>query len=276
MSIEHQWRGTSYRTFVRPVHSADHGGGAICLTIDAQEIVQEHERALVQAIEVERRRVLTDFLDDATHDLRTPLSVIHTNLYLMEKATDPDKLKARRDMLKASISQLEEMLQNMFLMARLDLLPSFVQSEFDLNAAVSEAIDQIRVSAQDRQIEIAMELSPALPYLMGHSGEMQLAIYHIARNAVQHTQEGAIRVATRHENHQVIIEIADTGEGIPAEDIPNIFKRFYRGDKARTLVGARNGMGLAIAQKVVEKHNGSIQVTSQVGRGTTMTIVLPL
>ncbi len=276
-SFEHRWGDTQYRTYLRPIWQDHVVTGAIGLTIDISDLMQELEQHFQQGIEAERKRVLTDFMNDATHDLRTPLSVIHTNMYLMEKATDPEKIRVRREMLKGSISQLEEMLQSMFVMTRLDLLPRFIENEIDVNAVVMESVGQISRDAYEKQLRLESELGVNLPSISGHSSELQMAFYHVLRNAVQHTpQDGVVRLTTRLDANNVVVEIADTGEGISDEALPHIYERFYRGDKARTLTGGRNGMGLAIAKKVVEKHEGMISVMSHLGRGTTFTITLPI
>jgi signal transduction histidine kinase len=179
-------------------------------------------------------------------------------------------------MLKSSISQLEQMLQSMFIMARLDQLPRFVSNRVAVRALVEDLLLEIGNMAFDKQVEFTYELASDLPDIEGHSSELQLALYHIARNAVQHTPGGgSIRLTARAQDGQVIIEISDTGEGIPEEHLPRIFERFYRVDKARTLIGSRNGMGLAIARKVIEKHAGEIAVHSEVGKGTVFTVTLP-
>jgi two-component system sensor histidine kinase VicK len=102
-------------------------------------------------------------------------------------------------------------------------------------------------------------------------------LLNILSNAVRYTPDGgSVEVRSGHDDINVWLSVKDTGIGIPKEDIPHIFDRFYRVDKARSRASGGTGLGLSIAREIVKKHSGSISVQSTLGRGTTMTVVLPI
>lgn len=114
-------------------------------------------------------------------------------------------------------------------------------------------------------------------YLQIDEDRMEQVLTNLIDNALRHTpDDGAVTVKLAHVNQQITIEVADTGYGIPKEDLPYVFERFYKADKARTRGKSGTGLGLAIAKNIVERHNGSLSVESEVGIGTTFVIKLPL
>jgi signal transduction histidine kinase len=122
---------------------------------------------------------------------------------------------------------------------------------------------------------VTLELTDAPPVIQADEQELHVALSKLVENAVQHTPRGGtvtLRTETRGEH--AIVEVGDTGSGISEEDLPHVFERFYRGDKARTSRGA--GLGLSIAQKIVEAHGGTVEVESVEGRGSTFKVRLPL
>lgn len=273
-TFEHSWAQKPYRAYVQPLRGHQREiVGCVGLSVD----VQSEQRAAIQAAEQERARVMAGLLRDAAHDLRTPLSVINTTLHLMERATDPQKQAERRDRLKSTLKQLEEMINSIFLMLRIDLLPQYVASEVDVNALLEQVvIDLIPLSLRERVL-ITSILSPELPHLHGHSAEMQIALMHVVRNALQYTPaHRTVQVKTFVAGDCVVVEVSDQGIGIDPQKLPFIFDRFYRGDEHRPMEDSRVGMGLAIAKGVIEKHGGTIDVVSEVGQGSTFTMRLPI
>ena len=112
--------------------------------------------------------------------------------------------------------------------------------------------------------------------VLGDSDRLRQLLQNLIGNAIKYTPDGKISISLSKENDWAIIEVIDTGLGIPAEDLPHIFDRFYRVDKARSRAQGGSGLGLSIAKWVTEAHGGEIKVTSQVGEGTTFTIRLPI
>jgi signal transduction histidine kinase len=112
---------------------------------------------------------------------------------------------------------------------------------------------------------------------LGDAERIGQVVTNLLTNAIHFNRDqGEVRLSARTENGAVLLTVVDTGQGIPAEDIPHLFERFYRVDKSRSRIQGRNGLGLAICKAIVDAHGGTIQVASQTGVGSTFTVRLPL
>jgi signal transduction histidine kinase len=121
----------------------------------------------------------------------------------------------------------------------------------------------------------AAALEP-LPAIDVDSDRVQQTIGILIANALRHTPaDGSIKISLRRDDTQAIIEVADSGAGIPSDDLPHVFERFYRADKSRSRESGGSGLGLAIAKSIVQAHGGTISATSEVGQGTIMRFTLP-
>ena len=154
---------------------------------------------------------------------------------------------------------------------------------FDFSSAVTECIELIKPIAGERGVKIVSELAPL--EIAGDAERLAQVVTNLLTNAIQYNKpEGEVRVKLESHNGMAVLAVSDTGNGIPPEDLPHVFERFYRGDKSRTggttslRFGAAGnaGLGLAIAKAIVEAHSGTIEVTSEVDAGTTFTVRLPV
>lgn len=239
------------------------------------------EESRVQLLaERERSKVLREFISDASHDLRTPLTTINTSLYLLRKTMpDTPQLARHVNSLEAQAVHLHEVLESLLLMAKLDdPLTFFELSMVDLNLVAARVLEASQSAAQGKNQTLTLISQTDLPTVRGDMDEIKRAVQLIVDNALQFTPEGGtITLSTLLAEGYAVIEIQDNGPGIPPEDLPHIFQRFYRGDKARQQIqhiGA--GLGLPIARKIVETHGGLIDVTTRLGAGTTFRIDLPI
>lgn len=241
------------------------------LTRSFNRMTAELERADQQ------RRNLTA---DVAHELRTPLHIIQGNLEgLLDGVYEP------------TVEHIEATLEETHTLARLvNDLHTLSQAEAGQLPLRLEPVDltelladvQTSFSGQAEAAQIALEVSfdgqPADLTIMADAGRLDQVLGNLVANALRHTPAGgAIRLtAVRQPNHIHLI-VADTGEGIPAKDLPYIFNRFWRGNSARTRAdGVGGGLGLAIAKQLIEAHHGQIDVTSAPGQGAQFTISLPL
>jgi signal transduction histidine kinase len=139
---------------------------------------------------------------------------------------------------------------------------------------VVDALDPI---AHGRKVDVGLQVDrgQGQPLVAADPRRLDRVFSNLVKNAIEHTEEGGVRIWVGRRGRDVIVTVADEGEGIPAEDLPHIFERFYRADvhRARTLGGT--GLGLAIALENVNLHRGSIDVQSEVGQGSTFTVTLP-
>ena len=240
--------------------------------ITERKVLEEQGYALV--METARANVLGQFVQNASHELRTPLSTINTALYLMTKIEDAAKRQTYADRASEHIRQLSRLLDMVLSMTKLDSTVTLNIQNVDLNDWVRRVVN----AAQDQvaQKEIATTFTPEaqLPFISGDPVWLQEAFGNLLDNAIRFTSKGGtITVRTySHENHAVV-EFKDTGVGIAADALPHIFERFWRQDEAHSTPGF--GLGLSIALKIVEMHDGRIDVESKVGQGSTFKIVLP-
>lgn len=242
------------------------------------EDITQRRQAEAHEREIQRERgriqVLANFVRDASHDFRTPLSTMYTSLYMLQRTgEDAQRRDHHLSVLQHQAEHLERLVEGLFTMARLDATDQLILGRLNLDDLLAEIADKVRSRREKPYENIAYERVPDLPYVMADGAELNRAVLQIIDNAISFSPPGGpIQVAAQNTGEEVLVTIRDSGIGIAQEDLPHIFERFYRADKARTRGGL--GLGLAIAQKIVEKHNGRITVDSTPGNGTTVSIYL--
>lgn len=232
--------------------------------------LEEAFERLESAFEQQRR-----FTGDASHELRTPLTAIKANTsFALSGEQSPE---VYREALKAADEAADTMtriVQDLLLLARSDsgqlrmeLVPT------DVEEVLRRAIGSIR----DRSpVPIRMEAPPRPVGVSGDSHHLLRLFVNLLENAARHTPpDGTITVSVDPAGEDVRIRVQDTGEGIPPEHLPHVCDRFYRVDSARSRAQGGTGLGLAICQSIVQAHSGSLELESEVGRGTTVTVHLP-
>ncbi|MBI1258366.1 MAG: tetratricopeptide repeat protein [Chloroflexi bacterium] len=227
-------------------------------------------------LEKEKSRILSSFIQSASHDLNTPLTIINTSLYLLERISDPNAQKDRLALVKEQVAYLQSLIADLINMARLDGISEPELQPLDLDELLT-AIQYSSIArlTAERQLAIDFSLSDTPLVVQANADLLQQAVFNIIQNAIQYTPDnGAVWIETRMESGSAIISVKDTGIGITEEDLPHIFERFYRADKARTERG-HSGLGLAMAKKIIDVHGGQIDVVSASDQGSTFRIVLP-
>lgn len=233
------------------------------------------DEQLARSAEHQRVKVLTDFIHGFSHDFRTPLATIKTTSYLLRKTMDAPQHHQRLDTLDQQTTHLERLLSQFLIMSRLDSTPDLVLTSLELNSLVEVVCSKMRPQAERWGLAIQMSLSQPM-HIMVDVHEAERAVVSLLENALQYTApEGEIKIRTYRQDNFAVVEVADTGVGIHADDLPHIFEWFYRADKARTTTG-RAGLGLSIAHKIAELHGGQMEVESQPGQGSTFRLMLPL
>ena len=216
------------------------------------------------------------FLADVSHELRTPLTVIKGNVGLVRKLGEADEESLNG--IEQEVDRLTRMVGDLLLLAQAESgrLP-LALGPVDLDTVLLEVFQQMRVLAGEKiQIRVT-EIDQVL--VTGDRDRLKQVLVNLVGNAVQYTPGGGtVSLALRKTDQQVQIIINDTGQGIPAADLPHIFERFYRGEKSRKRSSASSGfgLGLSIAFWIVKAHGGTIEVTSKEGQGTTFCVWLPL
>ena len=221
-----------------------------------------------------------DFLADVSHELRTPLAALRTfNQLLMEGAAeDPD---ARGEFLESSAGQIDRLdwlAQNLLELSKLDSgLVLLDLRPDDLRAAVESAAHQHDALAERRGVKVELDL-PARPVRIRHDPpRIGQVVANLVGNAVKFTpRDGVVRVSVEPTTDGARIDVADTGVGIDANELPHIFERFYRGSRANEARGSGSGLGLAIVRSIVDIHGGTVSVESGPGTGSRFTVRLPM
>lgn len=228
-------------------------------------------------LEQTRSQALQDFVRDMNHDIMTPLSSIKASIYLLSKLDDVSKIKKYVEVLEVQILHLQELLENLMQMNRLDMgLTDFKIQQVSSTELVQEILLQLSSQIEKKEINLIQDYGTGIPYILADKVKLGQALMNIGQNAINYTPNyGTIWVSTRHTEHNVVIEIQDSGIGIDEEDLPYIFNRFFRGDRARNTVQGSSGLGLAICKRIINFLKGSIVVNSKVGEGTCFTIMLP-
>jgi signal transduction histidine kinase len=220
--------------------------------------------------------VQKQFMQDVSHELKTPLTVIRGE---MEVALKRERsINEYRDILESSLDEIKKInriLESLLALARFDSdAVSLHKESTDVTEMIKEILNDIEILALQKNIEITI-ISEASDNIVNIDRErMRRVFYNIFDNAIKYSNEkGKIEVDVERIDSEVLININDSGPGISEEDIPHIFDRFYRADKARCSEGF--GLGLSIAKSIVKAHNGNIEVRSVPGSGATFTISLP-
>ena len=220
------------------------------------------------------------FVSDVSHELRTPLATVRMAadyIHAARAGLPPDAQRAAV-LLERELERFENLLEDLLEISRFDAgVINLEPVEVDLSGLLDEVVDALDPIAHGRKVDVALEVdrSQGQPLVAADPRRLDRVFSNLVKNAIEHTVEGDVRIWVGRRARDVIVTVADEGEGIPAEDLPHIFERFYRADvhRARTLGGT--GLGLAIALENVNLHRGSIDVQSEVGHGSTFTVTLP-
>jgi signal transduction histidine kinase len=214
---------------------------------------------------------------DVAHELRTPISNIQGYLEaLQDGVIKPDKETISSLYEEAALlSRLVDDLQELSL-AEAGELKLVIQPE-DIGGIVRRAVAAVGAKKRAKEVSLAVELPERLPPVNIDARRVGEVLRNLLENAVEHTGKGgSITVAARQQGSWVEVSVADTGEGIPAEELPNIFERFYRVDKSRARATGGSGLGLTIAKRLVEAHGGRIEAQSQPGKGSRFSFTIPV
>ncbi|MBI4910760.1 MAG: HAMP domain-containing protein, partial [Acidobacteria bacterium] len=216
------------------------------------------------------------FTSDASHELRTPISVLLSQIQLT--LSRDRTTKEYRDALLAcqrAAQRMRRLTESLLALARLDAGEEPIHRErFDLTALVRDCIELSRPLAWENEIEFVCELPPV--ECVGDEDRLAQVVLNLAANAINfNARGGRVRVAAKRRENAAELTVSDTGPGISYEDLPHIFERFYRADRSRSKSQGSSGLGLSICHSIVEAHGGTIAVTSVVGEGTTFIVTLP-
>jgi two-component system phosphate regulon sensor histidine kinase PhoR len=260
-----QYESGTYKHYLRAIAVPITGSGVLLLFQDLTSL---------RNLQTTRR----ELIGNISHEFRTPLAGIKAMVETLHGGAIDDK-KAAGDFLNridSEVDRLTQLVAELTELSRIETGKAELKLEpLNLNNLVDEVIAQLSPQAERQLLTVSKELAAGLPSVSADSARLRHVIVNLIHNAIKFTDAGGrITVTTRGEGNSVTVAIADTGRGIASDDLPHVFERFYKGDKARA--GEGTGMGLAIAKHIIEAHGGDIRVESEEGRGSTFSFSLPV
>ena len=217
------------------------------------------------------------FTADASHELRTPLTVIRSASELaLSKPRSPEEYQETIEVSLKAAERMTNLVNGLLALARLDSSNAdFHLQQINLSDLVGESVSLLGAIASEKQISLVADLHSV--QIFGNPESLSRMIDNLITNAILYNKPGGkVFITLSRSDKKAVLEIKDTGLGIPEEHLPFIFERFYRVDKARSRFSGGSGLGLAICKGVIEKHNGTITVQSILAEGTTFRIQLPV
>ncbi len=217
------------------------------------------------------------FTDDASHELRTPLAIIQGEATLtLSKERNSDEYKKSLENIYQETEKMSSILKRLLFLARNEGNKQIELEKLNIKALLEELKTDIEYLCEDKSLQCQLEALEDL-FIKGDKVSLRELFFNLIENAIRYTpQGGTIKVTLSKDNSYAKIAVSDTGIGIPEEHLKHIFKRFYRVDKSRSRNEGGAGLGLTICQRIAELHNGTIEVRSIVGEGSTFTVSFPL
>jgi two-component system phosphate regulon sensor histidine kinase PhoR len=238
-------------------------------------------RIVVTMTDITQRRRLEvlrrDFVANASHELKTPVAAVRALAETLLTALPDDPEAGRRFAVRIGreAERLNALARDLLDLSRVERGALDVEP-VDLVGLAKEVVGGYAERAEERRIRLETELRPDVA-IRGDRAQLGLLLSNLVDNALRYTHaKGTVCVRLDAAEGRAVLRVADTGEGIPASELPRVFERFYRVDKARARQTGGTGLGLAIVRHIAEAHGGAVLVDSELGRGTTFTVSLPV
>lgn len=231
------------------------------------------------ALRREKEMLKENFAAIVSHELKAPLGAVQQNLFVLAgelsgKLTEKQENRLKR--MKVRIADLLGLIHTWLRVTSTDL--ETIKENFkpiSMKSVISKAVESVQPHATRKDIEIVTSLEELLSLISGEEGTLTEALVNISNNAIKYSHMGSkVFIKAKESDDQIMISISDTGVGISKEDLPLIFDDFYSGNSHQA-AGRGSGLGLAISRRIIEIHNGSITVESELGKGSTFVIRLP-
>jgi signal transduction histidine kinase len=241
------------------------GGGVVVLLRD----ISDDQR---------NQRVRRQFVTHASHELKTPIASIQllAEAVIDAAQNDPERTRHFAKNLLQESQRLNRLVTDLLDLSRVEDPGTIANSLTDLSAVAAIEVAEATPQAVAKMITMRSAVDPGIT-IRGDGGQLALMVRNLLDNAVRYTPEqGEISLEVRIQNDEVVLRVVDSGVGIPLRDQARVFERFYRVDEGRSREEGGTGLGLAIVKHVADLHGGHVSVSSQLGEGSTFTIVLPL
>lgn len=219
-----------------------------------------------------------NFVSNVSHELKTPLTVIQGHVAALgEELADDDAAQTSVRVVAQETTRLTHLVDNLLLLSRLEM-PDFSldRRPVNLEAMIENAILQLSDLADTRGVSLSLQRKDGLPRILADRARLQQVFINLLDNAIKYNRRGgAVVVRMSADEKNVTVEVQDTGEGIPVQDLPYIFEKMYRVERRRGRYVEGSGLGLSIVQRIVEQHGGAISVDSRIGEGSVFAVMLP-
>ncbi len=219
-------------------------------------------------------KMKTEFVANVSHELKTPITVISGYAETIEESQDVEEAKELARIIKKHADRMARIVSDLLLLSSIEEGSGYKYEDVNMKEIVENVVERERESAIRKGLTIEKYLEDitvkGVPYLL------EQMVENIIRNAVNYTESGSITVILRKRDGRCVLEVKDTGIGIPEEHLHRVFERFYRVDKSRSRSTGGTGLGLSIVKHVVKLHRGEVSIKSRVNQGTTVTVILPI
>ena len=256
-------------------------GNALFTMVDVTDSsrIEAALRERAAALE-EADRVKTDFVANMSYELRTPLTSIGGFAELLGGGYAGDLSVKAKDYVSAileSVERLSTLINDVLDLTTGDARSVRLEKErVDIAGVCRAAVDTARPRAAEKAQKLEMEVSPSAGHVFGDARRLRESLEHVLQNAMAYTdRKGRITLAAEGDKKQAVIRISDNGQGIAPEDLPNVFNRFHRVDEAGFRGEAALGLGLPLTRQFIEAHGGTVELESDKGKGTTVTLTIP-
>ncbi len=238
------------------------------------ELIKAEREKQMLHLQRERDQVITQLVTNISHDFRTPLAVINTNVYFIDKANDIEKLQQVQSRILEATGKIDHVLDEMLVLMKLSQQKSGHRAHSNLTQVLPLAAEKL--DSGSNRIRLEIDSCSALVAIADE--ELHLLVSKLIDNALKFSPPNTpVVIKTIGNESRVQIQVQDVGDGIASADIKHIFDPFYKIDKARnTKTNSGSGLGLAIAQTIARSNGGDIQVASEVGQGSTFSVTLPI
>jgi two-component system phosphate regulon sensor histidine kinase PhoR len=220
-------------------------------------------------------KIKKDFVINVSHELRTPLTAIKGYAETLRKEVDTSPGKKYLEIVERNTNRLINIVNDLLLLSSLEEKAVLELEDIDLRGFLENVIRIFDQRLKDKQLSLVIDVKENLPPIKADLFKLEQMLVNLLDNAVKYTDRGEITVSVDVHDKRVRIQVRDTGIGIPKDDIPRIFERFYVVDKSRSRKSGGTGLGLSIVKHIVLLHNGTIGIESALGKGTSVTVTLP-
>ena len=212
---------------------------------------------------------------NVSHELRTPLTAIKGYAETLRKEVDTSPGKKYLETVERNTDRLINIVNDLLLLSSLEEKAVLELEDIDLGGLLENVITIFDQRLKDKELSLVIDVKEDLPPIKADLFKLEQMLVNLLDNAVKYTDRGEITVSIDVQDKRVRIQVRDTGIGIPKEDIPRIFERFYVVDKSRSRKSGGTGLGLSIVKHIVLLHHGTIDIESALGKGTSITVTLP-